>query len=166
MRSAFTLVELLIVVLIIGILSMIAMPLYKKTVETSKATNAISIANMIANANRMYQLDNNIYARGQINDSCNTATCPTSKTGSACELVACGYLAKQQWSGYQWVFCACNGTNCAPCPGSSCAGTSSLACASNHATTLGSPYNTWRYEINLIGQCVAFGTKVPACPSI
>lgn len=165
MKNAFTLMELLIVVLIIGILATMAMPLYRKTIETSKATNAASIANMIANANRMYQLDNNIYATGQITDSCNYAICPSAKTGNACELVACGYLSKQQWSAYQWIFCACNGSHCGGCP-AGCSGANSLACASNNRTPLGSPYNTWRYEINSLGQCVSFGSKVPDCPTL
>ncbi|MEM4368678.1 MAG: prepilin-type N-terminal cleavage/methylation domain-containing protein, partial [Candidatus Anstonellales archaeon] len=72
MRKGFTLMELLIVIMIVGILATIAMPLYKKTVESSKATNALSIANMIANANRMYQLDNNAYVSGVIDNSCNS----------------------------------------------------------------------------------------------
>ncbi|MCX7641402.1 MAG: prepilin-type N-terminal cleavage/methylation domain-containing protein [Elusimicrobiales bacterium] len=166
MKKAFTLMELLIVVMIIGILAMIAMPLYKKTVESSKATNALSIANMIANANKMYQLDNNAYISGHINDSCNSVSCATA-TG-ACKLVACGYLSKQQWSGYQWAFCACDGINCGTCPGaSSCSGAGGvLACTSNYASTLGAPYNTWRYEIGQAGECIAYGTKVPPCPSL
>lgn len=155
--------ELLIVIIIIGILAMIATPLYRKTIETSKATNALSIANMIANANRMYQLDNNHYVAGQIKEGCNHIPCHAAQ--DACKLIACGYLSKQKWSEYQWVFCACDGRNCGTCPGG-CNGSGSLACATNYATPAGNPYNSWRYEIGETGECKAFGTKVPSCPKL
>lgn len=162
MKKAFTLMELLIVVLIIGILAMLATPMYRKTIETSKATNAVSILNMIANANRMYQLDNNAYLSGKIDDSCNSQTCSTAT--EACKLVACGYLAKQKWSDYQWTFCACDTTGTC-CAGTSCAGGGILSCGVNNSP-LGNPYNTWKYTIDTIGQCAASGTKVPPCPSL
>ena len=162
MRVAFTLVELLIVVLIIGILAMISMPLYRKTIETSKATNAASIANMIANANRMYFLDNNTYLAGVINDSCNSLSC--SNASGACRLVACGYLAKQRWSEYQWTFCACDMGNCS-CPGG-CGGSNAISCATNYLSPVGHPYTTWRYQIDSNGSCMAFGTQVPSCPRL
>ncbi len=161
MKKAFTLMELLIVVLIIGILAMISMPLYRRSIETSKATNALSILNMIANANRMYQLDNNVYLSGRLDDSCNSQSCSTAS--GACRLVACGYLAKQKWSDYQWIFCACDANTGNCCSG--CGGWGLLACGRNNSP-LGNPYNTWQYTINTIGQCNAFGTRVPPCPQL
>jgi prepilin-type N-terminal cleavage/methylation domain-containing protein len=149
-RKGFTLVELMVVVIIIGILTTMAVPLYRKTIETSKATDALSILNMIANANRMYQLDTGNYANGQIS--------------SSHVLVANKYIADHPWSNYQWVFCACNGTNCGSCRGG-CSGSSRIACAYNNSP-VGVPYTLWRYEIGMAGECYSYGTNVPPCPKL
>ncbi len=50
LRSGFTLLELLVVVLIIGILASIALPQYRKAVEKSKATQAIAILRTLGQA--------------------------------------------------------------------------------------------------------------------
>ena len=56
--NAFTLIELLIVVLIIGILAAVALPQYQKTVEKSKATQALTLLKSVYNAAKAYQLAN------------------------------------------------------------------------------------------------------------
>jgi prepilin-type N-terminal cleavage/methylation domain-containing protein len=48
MKKGFTLIELLVVVLIIGILSAIAIPLYKKSIEKGRAAEALSILKPLA----------------------------------------------------------------------------------------------------------------------
>ena len=50
MKKGFTLIELLVVVLIMGILASVAMPQYFKSVEKSRASEAISILTAIASA--------------------------------------------------------------------------------------------------------------------
>jgi prepilin-type N-terminal cleavage/methylation domain-containing protein len=49
-RQAFTLIELLVVVLIIGILASVALPQYFKTVEKSRAAEAISVISSVSAA--------------------------------------------------------------------------------------------------------------------
>ena len=60
--KAFTLLELLVVVLIIGILAAVAVPQYQKAVEKSRMTEAVSLVRAIANANQVFFMANGRYA--------------------------------------------------------------------------------------------------------
>lgn len=62
-ERGFTLVELLVVVLVIGVLAAIAMPMYQKTVERSKVTSALSVLGTIATAEQSYFLVNGEYTQ-------------------------------------------------------------------------------------------------------
>jgi len=57
-KQAFTLIELLVVVLIIGILASIALPQYQKSVEKSKAMQAVTLLKSVYQAAENYYLAN------------------------------------------------------------------------------------------------------------
>lgn len=60
-QNGFTLIELLVVVLIVGILSAVAVPMYQKSVENARATEALLLVRNIADANKRYFMANGQY---------------------------------------------------------------------------------------------------------
>lgn len=60
-KKSFTLIEVLVVVIIIGILAGIAIPRFIKTAEKARGEEALTNLRLIFAGERMYRLDNNIY---------------------------------------------------------------------------------------------------------
>lgn len=156
-RAGFTLIELVVVVLIMGILASLGIPYYYKTVETSKATDSVAIGHLLGNANRMYRLDNpSVPVSGRITNSCNTGSCRTSDR-SACRLLRCNYVAQQDWSNSTYDFYVCNNGS----GGGYCA--SGAVASTRRGSGASGSYARWGYRFMNDGRCVALG-GAPACP--
>ncbi|MBI4054628.1 MAG: prepilin-type N-terminal cleavage/methylation domain-containing protein [Elusimicrobia bacterium] len=125
--EGFTLLELLIVVVVVGILAMLALPRYRQTLEASRAEAAAAQAELIASANQMARLDkppgSQTYETGEIVDNTHA-------------LVTGGYLVRQDWSRGSWRFYA------ADLPGSP-----SYLAQALHRLTGGAPYESWGYQV-------------------
>lgn len=165
-RGGFTLVELIVTCLMIGILAAIAIPQYLKTVEVTKADDAVAVVNMIGTTNRMFALDHNgSYVVGQFTTTCTGAgTCPTAGPyTTACMLVWCNYLADQNWAAKPYNYYACDGAAAGACAtlgsGNQVAGAIRKSGASPGTDV--TPYSTWGFTMNTAGTIGAYGTTPP-----
>ncbi len=61
-KKGFTLIELMICILIIGVLTTIAIPVYTRASEKAKTTEAIETLGTVASAEQRYALENNWYS--------------------------------------------------------------------------------------------------------
>ncbi len=166
MRKGFTLIELVVVVLIMGILASLGMPYYFKTVETSKATNSLALGHLLANANRMYRLDNpGAPISGQITNTCNSPTLTCTAATGGCRLVACSYVAAQDWNAGSYNYFVCNpvgGAGGGYCESGAVSSVRRKAGAS-------APYSSWGYRFTALGSCeeipeMTNPSHPPECP--
>ena len=150
----FTLAEVLVVVIILGVLASVALPRYARTVETSKADEAQAVVKMIGTTNRMYRLDNNALANGQLTGACAGAAPNPCSNGTGCALVFCRYLASQDWANKPYTYFAGQGT----CPNT---GGTIVACARRLAGaypgTNNPQFTGWGYTMNDQGHVQDFG---------
>ena len=86
--SGFTLVELIVVVVIIGILSSIAIPSFQSASDKAKQKEASTIVASWVKAAQAYYTENSDYARntGHLGEYISVAGCST--TGAACKTAA------------------------------------------------------------------------------
>lgn len=62
-KKGFTLVELIIVMVIVGILSLVAVPIYRYNIEKARFTEAMTMLRAIADANTMYYIEHGVWCR-------------------------------------------------------------------------------------------------------
>lgn len=161
-RGGYTLIELMVVIILIGILASFGVPQYLKTVETSKADDAVGLVNMVGTTNRMFALDHGgQYVVGQFTGAgCGAGTCPTAAPyTNACHLVWCKYLPDMNWTNKAYNIYACNGATTASCAGQ---GSGLYTAGVRRKAGAASPYSTWGYTIDTSGVITGYGTNVPA----
>jgi len=97
--AGFTLIEVLVVVMIIGILASLAVPQYYKSIERDKASEAVNLMMALKSAQDRYKAKYGAYCNGAI------ATCsgfdfdpPTLKYYNALPAFTAGSAGNQSWS--------------------------------------------------------------------
>lgn len=60
-NRAFTLMEVMFVIVIIGVLAALALPRFSRTIEKSRIAEAVNILETLRNAQEVYNLENGVY---------------------------------------------------------------------------------------------------------
>jgi prepilin-type N-terminal cleavage/methylation domain-containing protein len=88
MRKGFTLLELLIVVIIVGILASIAIPQFLNAVEKGRVAKAKNALGLIAHAQKMYRAEMDTYVSIDPNDINGSSGGGSTTLGDFVELTA------------------------------------------------------------------------------
>ncbi|MBI2069254.1 MAG: prepilin-type N-terminal cleavage/methylation domain-containing protein [Elusimicrobia bacterium] len=144
----FTLIELLVVLIIMGTLVGISVPMYTKTVETSRAEEAQALMNAVYAANRMYVINNcptglNCYCNPLITSDCDAAQAGTQS------LVSLNYVPNLNAPARSYSYCAANNATA----------TTRAAFARRNGGT--GNFANWGYAITAGGTICGYGTQVP-----
>lgn len=159
--EGFTLTELMVVVVIIGLMAAFAVPSYMRSVEMGKADEAVAVLSMVAATNRMFAMNHgNQYATGSFPAnicSINPPPCPAVGPWSACDLVFCGYLSDQDWGKFPYQVAAAGSASAnAACPIAGTGGANAVVSCVKRKTgstpgTSNTPYMNWWYSTNALG---------------
>ena len=90
-NRAFTLIELIVVIVVVGVLAGLAVPRFSNTIEKSRIAEAINILATLRDAQEVYKLENSAYTATVTNLD---VTIPASKNFMAPETTAGNPLAK------------------------------------------------------------------------
>ncbi len=60
-RNGFTLIELMVVVIIVGILASVAVPIYRANIKKAMASEGAALLGAVLTAQRIYYAENNAY---------------------------------------------------------------------------------------------------------
>jgi type IV pilus assembly protein PilA len=98
-RRGFTLVELAVVIVIIGVLAAFGVPQFLKSVERSKASEAFNYLAAIRSAQERYAAKNGVYWSGTIDKISGSMTSTSGAAGSASEVLDINQTMPKYFSG-------------------------------------------------------------------
>jgi len=175
-NRGFTLIEMIVVTVILITLMSVAIPQLAKTVESSRAHDAVGVLNAVGSGVRMFRSDwssSAITPSTALTTTINTTACPAGgKPTSVGGLLGCKYIQPQNWDNLRYAFYVCESG--AP-TGTCCvngAGENRVACADRRDTdpesgsATSAAYKDWVYWIDNYGGCHAVTTSQPPCPRV